>query len=257
MKVVDLTVEIAERFGKYCKVVLRGDFEPSLPGQFYMLKGDWGYDPLLPRPISVMDENLKEGKISFLIKNVGEGSRRLFELKKGDKVFGTGPSGNSFPIDKISKRDFVAIVGGGVGVPPLYYLLKKLNEKGIKPHFFEGARTKKDLILKSEIKNLNCDLELATEDGSCGKKGFVTELLKEINPDFVFACGPYGMLKAIARTFDKQSINCYVSLEERMACGYGICLGCAVKTYDEKRDEHFERICVEGPIFDSKRVKWL
>ncbi len=257
MKVVDFTVERAKRFNLYCELVLRGDFKPSLPGQFYMLKGDWGYHPLLPRPISVMDEDVKDGKIFFLIKNVGEGSRRLTELKRGDKISGTGPLGNCFPIDKISNKDFVAIVGGGVGVPPLYYLLKKLNENGIKPHFFEGAKTKGDLILQGKIRKLGCDLKLATEDGSCGKKGFVTELFKWINPDFIFACGPYEMLKAIAKTFDKDGVNCYVSLEERMACGYGICLGCSVRTYDERSNEHFERVCCEGPIFDSKRVKWI
>jgi len=259
MKLIDLTVLKAKKYGSFCELETGGKFEPSVPGQFYMLKGDdWDGNPLLPRPISVMDEDAKAGKITFLIKDLGEGSKRLMEIKAGGKLKATGPLGNHFPVENISKGDEVLLIGGGVGVPPLYYLLQKLTAEGFKPIFLEGAKVKEELLLLAEIKKLGVTPVIATEDGSVGIKGFVTEAAKKYagTAGAVFACGPRGMLKAVSRLFDNGKTRCFISLEERMACGYGVCLGCAVGIKDSEKEMHFDRVCVEGPVFDSRVVIW-
>lgn len=256
MKFIDLEVRKVKKFGNFYEIVAIGEIEKSYPGQFYMLKGDWGYDPLLPRPISVMDEDFEKKEISFLIKIVGEGSEKLCRVKRGDIIRGNGPLGRSFPIEEIKKDDRVALIGGGVGVPPLYYALKNLSEKGINVTFFEGAKTKSELLLFDEISSLAKDFEFSTEDGSFGKKGVVTNLIKEEIFDYVFTCGPYLMMKGVFEIFEKTSSKCFVSLEERMACGYGVCLGCAVAIKGDDNSVHFERACIEGPVFNARNVVW-
>jgi dihydroorotate dehydrogenase electron transfer subunit len=259
MKYIQLEVQNSEKYGDFCEVVFEGDFEPSLPGQFYMLKGsDWEGSPLLPRPISVLDEDVKKGIIKFLIKIFGEGSRKLTQLKKGEMVLATGPLGNHFPFEKVKKGEEIVLIGGGVGVPPLYYLSKILSEKGLDFIFLEGAKTKSELLLLDELKNFGCKILLSTEDGSIGEKGVVTKIAERYSKtaDFVFSCGPYGMLKSVAKIFEKEKTECYVSLEERMACGYGICLGCAVEIKEKDGRSCFQRVCAEGPVFDSRVVEW-
>lgn len=256
MRYLHFEVSSSKRYGDFCEVSLKGNFEPSLPGQFYMLKGEWGSHPLLPRPISILDEEKNE--IKFLIKNVGIGSKKLVELKKGEKLSGTGPLGNHFPFERIKKNEEVILIGGGVGVPPLFYLAKTLVGKGVSPIFIEGAKTKSELLLVDAIKGLGLDFEITTEDGSAGKKGVVTLIAEKFrkSANYVFACGPYGMLKSVSEIFSYGKCRCFVSLEERMACGYGICLGCAVKIEEEKGNKRFQRVCKEGPVFDSRVVVW-
>ncbi|MCX7830300.1 MAG: dihydroorotate dehydrogenase electron transfer subunit, partial [Acidobacteria bacterium] len=250
MKYSDLEVVKSKRYGDFCELTLKGDLEPSLPGQFYMLKGDWGSSPLLPRPISILDENFERKEIKFLIKNLGEGSKKLVNLKNGEFLKGTGPLGNHFPFEDLKPSDEIILIGGGVGVPPLYYLLKFLSEKGFKTIFLEGARTKSELLLCKEINGLGGELHITTEDGSAGEKGLIINIAERFKKsvDYVFACGPYGMLKAVSEMFEKERAKCFVSLEERMACGLGLCFGCVIKTIDEK--EPYKRVCKEGPVFD-------
>ena len=141
MKYIPLKVQNSKRFGEFCELSLKGDFEPSLPGQFYMLKAkSWKSMPLFPRPISILDEDFERGLIKFLIKNLGQGSKMLTELIKGEKVMATGPLGNHFPFEKIKKNDKVFLIGGGDGVPPLYYLSKILYQRGYNFYFLEGAK---------------------------------------------------------------------------------------------------------------------
>lgn len=258
MKYIEFEVLEAHKRGDFSEIVLSGDFEPSLPGQFYMLKGDWGSHPLLPRPISILGECYKKKEIKFLVKNLGEGSKKLVNLKKGNFVKGTGPLGNHFPFEQLKKSDKIILIGGGVGVPPLYYLLKFLKEKGIEAIFLEGAKTKGELLLCEEIKKLTDDFLVATEDGTFGEKGLVTKIAEQFKKtaDIVFSCGPIGMLKAVSEMFKKEKAECFVSLEERMACGYGVCLGCAVEIKGKEGRSSFQRVCAEGPVFDSKVVIW-
>ena len=259
MKLGVLEILQVRKHGPFCELQALGVSEPSSPGQFYMLKGeDWNGNPLLPRPISVMDEDFKAGKVSFLIKDLGTGSRMLTEMKAGDKLGATGPLGKPFPTEKASKGGEVLLIGGGVGVPPLYYLAKKLVAAGSKPVFIEGAKNHGELLLLDEIENLGIEPVVATEDGSAGIKGLATDAAKDhsATADTVYACGPYGMLRAVARLFDNGRTKCFVSLEERMACGYGVCLGCAVEIRTSANETRFDRVCVEGPVFDSRVVVW-
>jgi len=255
MKKMSLRVRESRQSGSYGLFRLEGDFERSKPGQFYMLKGDWGDTPLLARPISIMTED--GHTISFLVKIVGEGSRKLAELNAGDSLTAVGPLGNSFPVDLVKKGDSVLLIGGGVGVPPLYYVAEQLVGKDVLPLFCQGARSREDILLLDELRALSIEPRVTTEDGSLGTKGLVTDVAKAYleKADFVFACGPKGMLVAISKLIAGKT-KAYFSLEERMACGFGICLGCACGIKQDDGETKYERVCVEGPVFESGKIIW-
>jgi dihydroorotate dehydrogenase electron transfer subunit len=243
------------RRGSYTTLTLEGEVEPSQPGQFYMLRGDWGADPLLGRPLSILGEDPKKGTLRFLLKVVGEGTRRLHALQPGERVYGLGPLGRAFPIPALRGKPSV-LVGGGVGVPPLVNLAKRFVEHGFPFCFLQGARTREDLLLLDELSELGVKPVLTTEDGSEGIKGLVTAPLeKELaSSQAVYACGPEGMLKAVA-AMCRGKLSCHLSLEARMGCGYGVCLGCVVAV--EKNGKRiYERVCQEGPVFDGEAVLW-
>jgi dihydroorotate dehydrogenase electron transfer subunit len=242
------------RRGPYATLALAGDFDPSAPGQFYMLKGEWGSDPMLGRPLSVLGES--PGEVRFLLKVVGEGTRRLHALEPGARVFGLGPLGRPFPVPEADAPRSI-FVGGGVGVPPLVYLAERFSREGLPFVFLQGARTGEDLLLLEELAALGAAPILTTEDGSEGARGLVTapleaELAK--GPATVYACGPEGMLKAVAGLCEGRAPS-FLSLEARMGCGYGVCLGCVVPV---KRDGRrvYERVCKEGPVFEGEVVLW-
>lgn len=249
-------VESVERLGDYAVITAEGRVEPSKPGQFYMLRGDWGDDPLLARPISVMDENPSRGLLRFLLKVVGRGTGLLAAMKPGDKLFGLGPLGSAFPEPADGKTP--VLVGGGVGVPPLFHLARALSEKGLDPRFIEGARSSADLLLIEEFRVLGVEPVVTTEDGSEGVRGLATEPLGEILSAVdggvtVYACGPEGMLKAVASLCE--GVECYLSLEARMGCGYGVCLGCVAPILREGERKYL-RVCAEGPVFRAEEVLW-
>ena len=255
MKKTLLRVRESRQFGDYGLFRLEGEFEPSMPGQFYMLKGDWGYTPLLARPISIMTED--RHTVSFLVKIVGEGSRKLTEVNAGDSMTAVGPLGNHFPVEEVKKGDKVLMIGGGVGVPPLYYMSEKLVEREVLPIFCQGARSKDDILLLDEFRALSVEPLISTEDGSLGTKGLITDIAKERigKADFVFACGPKGMLVAVSKLVGGKT-RAYFSLEERMACGFGICLGCACGIKHDDGETRYDRVCVEGPIFEAGKIVW-
>lgn len=251
------TVAANERRGPYATLTLHGTVDPSQPGQFYMLRGDWGADPMLPRPLSILGENAAAGTLRFLLKVVGEGTRRLHDLEPGQKVTGLGPLGRPFPRTVPAGARPVALVGGGVGVPPLVYLAEALSHEGAAFTFFQGARSKDDLVCMGELKVLGVAPIVTTEDGSAGQKGLVTTPLAaalDQGAAPVYACGPEGMLKAVAKMCAGR-VASHLSLEARMGCGYGVCLGCVVPvSRDGKRV--YERVCQEGPVFDGEVVLW-
>lgn len=206
-------------------------------GQFYMLKVG-NLDPLLPRPISIYD--VGENEISFLYQVVGKGTEIMAEKKPGDTIEILGPLGNGFKIE----GEKVAVVGGGIGIAPLLYLCKKLKSVNKHVEVFLGYRTKP--YLTEEFEKIADKVSIATEDGSVGHKGYVTEIIGK-DFDTLYSCGPNLMMKSL------KSLNIcdreYYSLEARMACGIGACLGCSIKTVNGMK-----RVCHEGPIFSKDEV---
>ena len=207
------------------------------PGQFYMLKVG-NLDPLLPRPISIYD--IGNNEISFLYQVVGKGTEIMAEKKSGERIEILGPLGNGFTIE----GEKVAVVGGGIGIAPLLYLCKKLKSENKYVEVFLGYRTKP--YLTDEFEKVADKVSIATEDGSVGHKGYVTEIIGK-DFDTLYSCGPNLMMKSLKNLniCDKE----YYSLEARMACGIGACLGCSIKTVNGMK-----RVCHEGPIFSKDEV---
>lgn len=219
------------------KVKVKGDFK-GRAGQFYMLRA-WGEYPLLSRPISIYD--VGDGFIEFLYAVVGEGTRIISELQKGDNLELLGPLGNGFDTDKTYGK--VALVCGGIGIAPLLYLAK--NIKACKLDLLAGFRDEVYCVDEFEP---YAKIKIATEDGSVGERGFVTRLLENKIYDALFVCGPTPMMKAVAQM--KVCEDTFVSLEAHMGCAIGACLGCQV----EMRSGEILRICHEGPVFKAGEV---
>jgi len=233
--------------------------QAAQPGQFVQVRGlDWT-DPLLPRPFSLMraSPDPNKGEIEILFRVVGKGTR-LMASWGGRIVQVVGPLGNSF---RIAEGGVHVLVGGGVGVPPMVMLAERLKAHVSSPKteviVLQGARTAEQLLCLEEFVRLGVDLRLATDDGSRGHHGFVTDLLEHAlrntqHAITVYACGPHAMLRAIARLCREHHVPCQVALEAPMPCGFGVCMGCVVKT----RDGRYQRVCREGPVFDANEVVW-
>ncbi len=228
-------------------------------GQFIMVNTK-SEAHLLGRPISICDIDKENESLSIVWRNVGYGTKELSTLKEGEEVDIIGPLGNGFPTDEeLIKGKSITLLGGGIGAPPLYALAKELSSKGVKPVVILGYRSESaGLFLKDEFER-TADVIIATDDGSAGVKGTVIDALKEhdVKSDIIMACGPMPMLKGIKNYAQEKGIDAYISLEERMACGVGACLGCVVKT--THKDHHSQvnnaRICTEGPVFEAKEVE--
>lgn len=210
------------------------------PGQFFMIKTlDNCF--LLPRPISVNDVN--NNSVTFLYRTEGTGTRKISTMKSGEKLQLFGPLGNGFNVDLLLKGN-VAIVGGGIGIAPLLYLAKKLGKNA---DVFLGF---KDCVyIVDEFKKYCNDLLITTENGSIGNKGFITDFIDYKKYEAVVTCGPEIMMKKVMENCKKQGTKCYVSLERRMACGMGVCLGCTVLTKEGNK-----RACKDGPVFSSEEL---
>ena len=176
--------------------------------------------------------------------------RREPQFQPGSTIEILAPLGNGFPVDK-SKRTL--LVGGGIGVPPLLGVAAQLGEKAIA---VLGFRNKDAVILEEDFQAAGAKTFIATDDGSYGHHGLVTDLCQEQDFDCVMACGPAPMLKAVTALAEQRGVPCYVSLEERMACGIGACLGCAVALNKEDGTQYFGHVCKDGPVFESHRVAW-
>ncbi len=231
------------------------------PGQFVQIQcAEDSCDPLLPRPFSFLTAGSSDFSVLYQI--VGKGTELLARKKKGEEVWIVGPLGNGFSVSG-SKNRLALLVGGGVGIPPLYHLAqellkKKMNKKNI--HVFLGARNKSLLLCEKDFDRLGVDLHLATDDGSKGRKGFITEPLEHFlaatgDSRQIYTCGPTPMLKAVSRLAARYKVPCEVSVEEPMACGFGACLGCAIEV-KKGETKRFAIACCEGPVFNSKDIVW-
>lgn len=219
------------------EIVLEGEFK-GFPGQFYMIRGWNGLDPFLPRPISIAD--LDNGKIKFLYEVRGRGTHIISRLKKGDRLSVLGPLGNGFNLEVQGK---IALLSGGIGIAPMLYLAKNLSGEVT---IYSGFRN--DAYFLDQIKPYVKNIFIATEDGSIGHKGFVTELFDPSKYDLALTCGPTPMMEVVIKMC-KGEVPVYVSMESRMACGIGACLGCTIETI-----RGMERVCKEGPVFEGEEV---
>ena len=208
----------------------------------------------LRRPISICDVDRGNGLLRFVIEVRGEGTDRLCQLESGQRMDLLAPLGNGFSLPEI--KGTALFVGGGIGVPPLLYPAKQYGRGAT---VILGFRSAAQSILIGDFAAAGCSVQVATDDGSMGHHGFVTDLIQQSlsqqRPDIVYTCGPPLMLKAVAALCEEKNIPCQVSLEERMACGAGACLVCACKTVRDGGTV-YRHVCKDGPIFDSREVVW-
>ncbi|MGA1847323.1 dihydroorotate dehydrogenase electron transfer subunit [Deferribacter abyssi] len=238
----------------YMKIENREFVKKCKPGQFFMMKTqifDYIIDPLLRRPFGICDVDDNGFTLLYLI--VGKGTNLLTNIKEGSIIKFSEPLGNGFKLVESSK---IALIGGGVGIAPLLYLAKELKKKNNSIVLYYGGKSKDDIHLVDEFKKYCDKIEISTEDGSLGKKGRITTLFdKEEIIDKIYCCGPKPMMKATVNFALKNKINIEVSLDEKMACGIGACLGCIVY-FKEKDSVVQKRCCVEGPVFDGTKIDW-
>ena len=220
------------------------------PGQFVQVRVDGSPSTYLRRPISIHDVDFKQNELTLLVQQVGEGTRHLAAANEGDNVNMVLPLGNGFTLPE--KGEKVALVGGGIGIAPLYYFAKVLNEKGIRPFLLLGGKSESDLLRLADYQQLG-ETFVTTEDGSLGEKGFVTQhsVWQKQSFDKIYVCGPKPMMKAVAKLAAEKGVWCEVSLENLMACGLGACLCCVEDTVDGH-----VCVCKEGPVFNTRRLKW-
>ena len=210
-------------------------------GQFINIKLEGKY---LRRPISICDYD--DEKIVIVYKIVGVGTEQMAELSVGDKLDVLVGLGNGYNTDKSGEKPL--LIGGGVGIPPLYNLCKKLIATGVNPTVILGFNTADEIFLKEDFEKLGVRTVITTVDGSFGVNGFVTDAMKDIDYTYFYTCGPMPMFKAIETTAVTSG---QYSFEERMGCGFGACMGCSCKTkYGNKR------ICKDGPVLEREEIIW-
>lgn len=222
------------------------------PGQFISVYCTDG-SRLLPRPISICEIDKEKNLLRFVYRIAGKGTEEFSKMRAGERLEIMGPLGNGFPIESMKEGKTAMLIGGGIGVPPMLELAKSL--KGEK-RIVVGYRD--ELFLTEELK-ANGKLYIATEDGSTGTRGNVLDAIRDegIEADIIYACGPTPMLRALKAYAEEKKIECWLSLEERMACGIGACLACVCKSkeVDGHTNVHNKRVCKEGPVFLSTEVE--
>lgn len=224
--------------------------EEIRPGQFFQVT--CGGDTYLRRPISVCDVTTYENRpvLRLVLEVKGKGTHLLAEKKVGDNLCVLGPFGNGFNLKDVKKVD---LIGGGLGVCPLFYLTRALLEKGVETRVFLGFRNQAAIFLTEEFKALGADVTVSTDDGSFGEKGYAINVYKEHcagKPDMLYTCGPQVMMNTVVAYADEQGILYQESREERMGCGFGACLVCACKM----QDDSMGHVCKDGPVFGTGMV---
>lgn len=248
------------------KIALPAAFGKPLPGQFVMIRIAGLAEPFLGRPISIYSFSRKKSfsEIELLFRVVGKGTQILAGLISGSQVEVHGPLGGSYKI--FPEKENIVFIAGGIGVAPLSMLAQYFcRDAGVARsflNFYVGAKTAKEIVGLDKLTELCGNMHLCTDDGTSGQKAFVTRAfqkdMKKYDPakTAVYACGPRGMMKTLAGILGKTGFNCQVSLEERMACGTGACMGCAVAVRDKSGKAVYRRVCSDGPVFDLEDVIW-
>ena len=224
------------------KMVLSGDTSAiTASGQFVNIRLEGMF---LRRPISVCDYD--EATLTIIYKVVGKGTRAMAKMASGDKLDILTGLGNGYDLSLSGEKP--VLLGGGVGVPPMYNLAKKLTEEGKNVSVILGFNTKSEIFYEDEFKKLGCDVTVTTVDGSYGIKGFVTTALEKTDYSYFYTCGPEPMLKAV---YKASKTSGQMSFEERMGCGFGACMGCSCKTLTG-----YKRICKDGPVMKKEEILW-
>ncbi len=248
------------------KIALPVSFVEPRPGQFVMVRVAGLNDPFLGRPLSIYSFRLRQSSaaMELLFRVVGKGTQVLAGLIKGSQLEIHGPLGEGYAI--FPARGKAVFIAGGIGMAPLYMLARHLCQKLYFPpsqvSFYLGAQNIKGLVGLDRLERLHCNTHVCTDDGSCGRKALVTQAwekdIKKYDPaqTVVYACGPNPMLKALAGIFSRHRFLCQVSLEERMACGTGACMGCSVAVRDRNGNQGYKRVCTDGPVFNLEDIIW-
>jgi dihydroorotate dehydrogenase electron transfer subunit len=220
------------------------------PGQFVQILVENSPNTFLRRPISIHFVDETKNELWLLVQKIGDGTKRICETKSDKTLDIILPLGNTFTLPE-TKNARLLLIGGGVGTAPMLFLGKKAKENGFNPHFLLGGRSGRDLLQLDEFQKYGA-VYITTEDGSAGEKGFVTHhsILKN-DFDFIYTCGPKPMMMSVAKFARERNIDCEVSLENLMACGFGACLCCVEKTIKGN-----VCTCTEGPVFNIKELVW-
>lgn len=226
-------------------------------GQFVEVRVTNGISPFLRRPISIHNMDKESGLLELIFQVKGEGTKLLSQSQIDNEIDLLGPLG--YGTFNYKEHKNIAILGGGIGVFPLYELAKNAKKDGINVNTYLGFRNIEFVILEDEFKEVSDNLIITTDDGTYGIHGFAINSLKEDiedgKIDSIYACGPLPMLKAVRELAIEKNILCQISLEERMGCGLGACLGCAVRTSDSTDEEpKYIHVCKQGPVFEAKEV---
>lgn len=258
-------IDLAPAHPGHFRMVLKapGIASEAVPGQFVHVLPP-SSELMLRRPFSILSTNIEEGNITILFRIIGDGTRLISETVPGDEVDIIGPLGNGFTIDTEKPA---LLIGGGIGIPPLVYLAEMMIGRKFDPDpdseksitVFLGAKDLKTLVCYDDFHAMGIDPVLATEDGSAGMHGLVTDAMDQaamrLSPEtIVYACGPIPMLKATAKWSSDHLFECWVSLENKLGCGIGACLGCSVPVRDNAGNVSYERVCCDGPAFDAEKV---
>jgi dihydroorotate dehydrogenase electron transfer subunit len=241
------------------------------PGQFVMLKcvEDPDDHPLLRRPFTIFDihRHSRSGKpagLDLLVKDVGIGTHKIAKSRAGLLLNCLGPQGRGFHVsaEMRNRNEAACMVAGGVGIAPLYLLAQHLLQQNVKPVLFYGGARLSSLVLREYFERLGIEIIYATEDGSWGERGLITQPLSQFLKIHgrknipVYACGPWGMMKAVHELSVQHNLHCEVSLEARMGCSLGACLGCVVRSRDSNGEEQYLRVCQDGPVMNSRLIDW-
>ncbi len=229
--------------------------QTAKPAQFVNIQTDSGLSPFLRRPLSILNADVREGWIEIYYDVIGPGTRRLACMSDGDRLDLIGPLG--IPFEPVTPRTL--LVGGGVGVVPLAFLAWHYPDTRDRLELLMGAATADLMPNPTRIVPTDLKTVLATDDGSIGHHGFVTDLIADrLDEDTsILTCGPQGMMAHVAEIAAAASVPCYASLENHMACGFGACVGCVVEYREYDRDDRrYRRVCIEGPVVNASEIVW-
>lgn len=244
-----MTVIVQQSIAKNIfELTVEGDLveEMAEPGQFVHIRVADSFEPLLRRPISIASIDKENNRFTMIYRSEGRGTQILAAKRTGDEIDVLGPLGHGFPVEEAEKKAY--LIGGGIGVPPLYELAKQLNSRGIETVHILGFESKEAIFYEEKFRALG-ETHIATVDGSHGTEGFVTHILNELPHDFdtYFSCGPTAMLEAVQWAYPQK--KGFLSYEQRMGCGIGACFACVCRTTKSEMD--YIKVCSDGPVFPA------